>query len=314
MHILQDIVIILVSAIIIIIICSKLNIPSVVGFLLTGMIIGPYAIGLIQNTEDIETFAEVGVVLMMFIIGIEFSIKKLHRIKKIILVGGGGQVIITTAIVVGAASLYGYEINSAVFFGFLVSLSSTAIVLKLLQDRRQLDSPQGKIELGILLFQDLSVVPMVVLTPILGLKGGGDIAGSLIKIGTAFLAINAIFFSARFLMPHILNTIVKTRLKEIFILASLLACLGMAFLTNYLGLSFALGAFIAGLIISNRNTATRWLQIFYHSKKASTACSLYQLACCLISITSCKIFPSSFPWVPEYSSSKGSWYFCLFSS
>lgn len=250
MHILQDIVIILVSAIVIIIICSRLNIPSVVGFLLTGMIIGPYAIGLIKNTHDIEIFAEIGVVLMMFIIGIEFSIKKLHRIKKIILIGGGGQVIITTAIVVGAALLYGYGINSAIFFGFLVSLSSTAIVLKLLQDRRQLDTPQGKIELGILLFQDLCVVPMVILIPILGLKGGGEMTDSLIKIGTAFVAINIVFFSVRYLMPYALNIIVKTRLKEIFILASLFACLGMAFLTNYLGLSFALGAFMAGLIIS----------------------------------------------------------------
>lgn len=250
MHILQDIVIILVSAIVIIIICSRLNIPSVVGFLLTGMIIGPYSIGLIKNTEDIEIFAEIGVVLMMFIIGIEFSIKKLYRIKKLILTGGGGQVILTTGIVVAAASLYGYEINSAVFFGFLVSLSSTAIVLKLLQDRRQLDTPQGKIELGILLFQDLCVVPMVILIPILGLKGGGDMTDSLIKIGTAFVAINIMFFSVRYLMPYALNIIVKTRLKEIFILASLFACLGMAFLTNYLGLSFALGAFMAGLIIS----------------------------------------------------------------
>jgi CPA2 family monovalent cation:H+ antiporter-2 len=250
MHVLQDIVIILVSAIIIIIICSKLNIPSVVGFLLTGMIIGPYSIGLIQNTEDIEIFAEIGIVLMMFIIGIEFSIKKLHRIRKLILIGGGGQVILTIAVVVGVALIYGYEINSAVFFGFLVSLSSTAIVLKLLQDKRQLDTPQGKIEIGILLFQDLCVVPMVILIPILGLKGGGDMFSSLVRIGIAFVAINVIFFSARYLMPHILNVIVRTRLKEIFILASLFACLGMAFLTNYLGLSFALGAFIAGLIIS----------------------------------------------------------------
>jgi monovalent cation:H+ antiporter-2, CPA2 family len=252
MHILQDIVIILFSAIVIILISSRFRIPSVVGFLLTGMIIGPYAAGFIKNTHDIEIFAEIGIVLMMFIIGIEFSVKKLHRIRKLIVVAGGGQVIITILVIAGLALLQGYEYNTAIFFGFLVSLSSTAIVLKLLQDRRQLDSPPGKIELGVLLFQDLCVVPMVVFTPILGLglSGGNDTSGALLEIGIAVVVINVVFFALWYLMPYILHAVVKTRLKEIFIIASLFMCLGMAALTNYLGLSLALGAFLAGLIIS----------------------------------------------------------------
>lgn len=253
MHILLDIVIILFSAIVIILISSRLRIPSVVGFLLTGMIIGPYSAGFIKDTHDIEIFAEIGIMLMMFIIGIEFSIKKLHRIRKLIIIGGGGQVLITIAVVFAVSMLFGYSYNSAIFFGFLVSLSSTAIVLKLLQDRRQLDSPPGKIELGILLFQDLCVVPMVVLTPILVLDGSGtegDTYQTLLKIGIAVVVINVVFFTLRYLMPQMLYAIVKTRLKEIFIIASLFLCLGMALLTNYLGLSLALGAFMAGLIIS----------------------------------------------------------------
>jgi len=252
MHILQDIVIILFSAIVIILISSRFRIPSVVGFLLTGMIIGPYAAGFIKNTHDIEIFAEIGIVLMMFIIGIEFSVKKLHRIRKLIVFAGGGQVIITILVIAGLALLQGYEYKTAIFFGFLVSLSSTAIVLKLLQDRRQLDSPPGKIELGVLLFQDLCVVPMVVFTPILGLglSGGKDTSGALLEIGIAVLVINVVFFALWYLMPYILHAVVKTRLKEIFIIASLFMCLGMAALTNYLGLSLALGAFLAGLIIS----------------------------------------------------------------
>lgn len=252
MHILQDIVIILFSAIVIILISSRFRIPSVVGFLLTGMIIGPYAAGFIKNTHDIEIFAEIGIVLMMFIIGIEFSVKKLHRIRKLIIFAGGGQVIITILVIAGIALLQGYEYNTAIFFGFLISLSSTAIVLKLLQDRRQLDSPPGKIELGVLLFQDLCVVPMVVFTPILGLglSGGKDTSGALLEIGIAVVIINVVFFALWYLMPYILHAVVKTRLKEIFIIASLFMCLGMAVLTNYLGLSLALGAFLAGLIIS----------------------------------------------------------------
>ncbi len=251
MHILQDIVIILLSALVIILICSRLKIPSVVGFLLTGMIIGPYSVGLIKNTEDIEILAEIGIVLMMFIIGIEFSIKRLHRIRKLIIFGGGGQVLLTIAATAGAATALGYRYNAAIFFGFLVAMSSTAIVLKLLQERRQLSSPAGKIELGILLFQDLCVVPMVILTPILALNGsGGDTMTTILRIVIAFVSINVIFFTARYLMPRVLQIIVSTRQKEIFIIASLLMCLGFAFLTDYLGLSLALGAFIAGLIIS----------------------------------------------------------------
>lgn len=250
MQLIQDIVIILFSAVVIIVICSKLKIPSVVGFLLTGIIIGPYTTGIIKNTHDIELLAEIGIVLMMFIIGIEFSIKKLNRIKNLIIFAGGGQVVFTIIVVAGIALLFNLTFAQSIFFGFIVSLSSTAIVLKLLQDKKQIDSPHGKIELAILLFQDLCVVPMVILTPILALKEGSDLSSNLLQTGIAFVSINIIFFTARKIMPFVLNIIVKTRLKEIFILASLFLCIGMAFLTNYLGLSLALGSFIAGLIIS----------------------------------------------------------------
>lgn len=250
MQLIQDIAIILFSAVVIIVICSKLKIPSVVGFLLTGIIIGPYTTGIIKNTHDIELLAEIGIVLMMFIIGIEFSIKKLNRIKNLIIFAGGGQVVFTVIVVAGVALLFNLTFAQAIFFGFIVSLSSTAIVLKLLQDKKQIDSPHGKIELAILLFQDLCVVPMVILTPILALKEGSDIGSNLLQTGIAFVSINIIFFTARKIMPFILNVIVKTRLKEIFILTSLFMCIGMAFLTNYLGLSLALGSFIAGLLIS----------------------------------------------------------------
>jgi len=250
LQLIQDIVIILFAAVVIIVICSKLRIPSVVGFLLTGIIIGPYTTGIIKNTHDIEMLAEIGIVLMMFIIGIEFSIKKLNRIKNLIFFAGGGQVVLTIAVVTAIAFFFDLTFAQSLFFGFLVSLSSTAIVLKLLQDKKQIDSPHGKIELAILLFQDLCVVPMVILTPILALKEGSSIGANLLQTGIAFVSINIIFFTARKIMPFILNIIVKTRLKEIFILASLFLCIGMAFLTNYLGLSLALGSFIAGLIIS----------------------------------------------------------------
>ena len=132
MQLIQDIVIILFSAVVIIVICSKLKIPSVVGFLLTGIIIGPYTTGIIKNTHDIELLAEIGIVLMMFIIGIEFSIKKLNRIKNLIIFAGGGQVVFIVVVVAGVALLFNLTFAQSIFFGFIVSLSSTAIVLKVL--------------------------------------------------------------------------------------------------------------------------------------------------------------------------------------
>lgn len=250
MALLQDILIILAASIVIIVISSKLKVPAVAGFLITGMLIGPHALALVKNSADIELIAEIGIVLMIFIVGIEFSLRRLKQIKMLIMKAGGGQVVITILVVVLISIAIGFEIQNAVFFGFLVSLSSTAIVLKLLQDRQEIDSPQGKINLGILLFQDLSVVPMIVLVPLLAISGDLNMDITLLKISAAVISVVGIIVAARFLMPPILNLIVKTRLKEIFIIGSLFLCLGMAYATYELGLSLALGAFVAGIIIS----------------------------------------------------------------
>jgi CPA2 family monovalent cation:H+ antiporter-2 len=257
MPVLQDILIILAASIVIIVISSRLKIPAVVGFLITGMLIGPHALALVKNPAEIELFAEIGIVLMIFIVGIEFSLSKLKQIKRLIIKAGGGQVIITILAVVLIALLLGYKTQNSIFFGFLVSLSSTAIVLKLLQDRQEVDSPQGRINLGILLFQDLSVVPMIVLVPLLALKGEADLDSTLLKISLAVVSVIVIIIAARYLMPPILNVIVKTRLKEIFIIGSLFLCLGMAYATYELGLSLALGAFVAGIIISESRYSTQ---------------------------------------------------------
>jgi CPA2 family monovalent cation:H+ antiporter-2 len=250
MPLLQDILIILAASIVIIVISSRFKIPAVAGFLITGMLIGPHALGLVKNIAEIEVFAEIGIVLMIFIVGIEFSLRRLKQIRTLIIKAGGGQVVITILVVVLIAIALGFKIQNSIFFGFLVSLSSTAIVIKLLQDRQEVDSPQGKINLGVLLFQDLCVVPMIVLVPLLALKGELDIETTIFKVAVAGISVAGIIVAARFLMPPILNLIVKTRLKEIFIIGSLFLCLGMAYATYELGLSLALGAFVAGIIIS----------------------------------------------------------------
>ncbi len=248
--IIQDIVVILLVSLPIIFLFKKINLPSIVGFLIAGMLIGPYGFSLIKSVNQISVMAEIGVMLLMFTIGLEFSLSQLIRIKKFLLIAGGLQLLITIIFCTIIFSALGIEINKAIFFSLLVSLSSTAIVLKILSDKDELDSPQGKISIGILIFQDLAIVPMFLLLPILsgfGELSGGDIA---LKLLIAFGVLAGLLLLARFLMPLIVYQIANLRSREAFTIGVILLLLGTAYLTHTFGLSFALGAFIAGLILS----------------------------------------------------------------
>jgi len=247
---LGEFVILLAAAVLIVSASKPLRIPSVVGFLITGMLIGPYGFHFIGDKEEIEIFAELGVVMLLFFIGIEFSLAQLRAIRRQFFLGGGAQVLVTIAIVAGITSLGGFSANEKIFFGFLVALSSTAIVLKILSDRNELDSPHGRLSIGVLLFQDFCIVPMIVLTPILA----GGTESTFIELAGRFslgvFAVAAIFFAARFVMPKILYQIARVQIREVFLMGSLLFCLLMSYITASFGFSYALGAFIAGLIIS----------------------------------------------------------------
>ncbi|RLD78275.1 MAG: hypothetical protein DRJ07_13425, partial [Bacteroidetes bacterium] len=164
-EILKDVVIIFGLASLIVFLFNKFKLPSVIGFLATGIIAGPYGLGLISDIEIIDILAEIGVILLLFTIGIEFSIKKLIKIKNIVFIGGGLQVGLTVLTVFLILNLFEVSYNKAVFIGFLVALSSTAIILKVLQEKDQLDTHHGKIAFGILIFQDLIIVPMMLLVP-----------------------------------------------------------------------------------------------------------------------------------------------------
>jgi len=248
--ILTDFVVILLVSIPIIFLFKKLNIPSIVGFLCAGILIGPYGFQLISEVNKIEVMAEIGVMLLLFTIGLEVSIKDLLRIKKLLFVGGGLQIVLT--ILFSAALLYTIDItpSQAIFFGMLISLSSTAIVLKLLSDLNELEAPHGKIALSILIFQDLAIVPMLLMLPILSGQAGVSIQSIALKLGFAFAAIAVILVLAKFFMPKIMFYVARLRLKEVFTIGILLLLIGTAWLTHLLGLSYALGAFIAGLILS----------------------------------------------------------------
>ncbi|HBH22750.1 MAG TPA: potassium transporter KefB [Cytophagales bacterium] len=247
---LQDIVIILGISVIINIIFQKLRFPNIIGFLVTGAIAGPYGLSLIHAIHEVEVMSEIGVVFLLFVIGIEFSLKSLASLKKTVILGGLLQVGGTIALVSVILKFFNFNWNEAVFIGFLFSLSSTAIVLNTLQSSGEISTPHGRISVALLIFQDIIVVPMILITPILS----GDTDNVLMSLVTLVLKLVAfgvfIYILARFLAPLILSQVVQTRNRELFILSTIVLCFATAWLTSLLGLSLALGAFFAGLIIS----------------------------------------------------------------
>jgi CPA2 family monovalent cation:H+ antiporter-2 len=246
---LQDIEILFGLALVTVVLFRRLMFPSIIGFLVTGILAGPYALAFIKDTHQVEQMAEIGVVLLLFTIGIELSLKELMRIKHLVLWGGGLQVLITILAVAALGMAFGYSARQAAFFGFLVALSSTAILMKLLIDTGQADAPHGKMAMGILIFQDLCIVPLMLLTPLLAGSGNGP-RGLLVIGAKATAVILAAHYGTRFLVPWIFKQVVRTRSRELFILTIIFIGLGTAWLTAMAGLSLALGAFIAGLAIS----------------------------------------------------------------
>ena len=246
----RDIVVILLVSIPIIFIFKKINVPSIVGFLIAGMIIGPHGFQLISEINEINIMAEVGVILLLFTIGLEVSLGKLIQMKKFLLLSGGLQILFTIIFSTVIFLFFNFPFSQSVFLSMLISLSSTAIVLKILSDKQQLEAPHGRISLGILIFQDLAIVPMFLLLPVLSSGSTLSVMEIILQLLYAFAAVAVIIILARFLMPKILFQLAKLRIREVFTIGIVLLLLGTAYLTHSLGLSFALGAFIAGLILS----------------------------------------------------------------
>lgn len=247
---LSDIVVIFGLATGVILLFMRLKVPTIIGFLLTGAIAGPYGLSVVTASQAVEVLSEIGVILLLFVIGMEFSLKSLLSIKKAVFIGGTLQVVLTIAATTFITYFFGYDWNIAVFFGFLFSLSSTAIVLKLLQEGGQVNTISGRTTLAILIFQDVVIVPLMLFTPMLA--GESDnIALSLLYMALKGLVVIGItIISAKYLMPNLLFRVAKTRNAELFLLCIIVTCFAVAYLTSLLGLSLGLGAFLAGLIIS----------------------------------------------------------------
>jgi monovalent cation:H+ antiporter-2, CPA2 family len=246
---LREVVLLLVLSVFIAYICYKLRLVPIAGFLLAGVLVGPYALGLVRDVELVDNMAEIGVILLLFTIGIEFSLEKLSRIGGLIFGTGGIQVGVTILLVTVLLAAFGVEWQMGVFTGCLVALSSTAIVLGLLDERAETDSPSGRLSLAILIFQDLAIIAMVLLIPLLA--GTGSTMGAMIwALATALALIAAVLVLARKLVPWLLERMAHTRRRELFLLAVVAICFGTAWITSLVGVSLALGAFLAGLVVS----------------------------------------------------------------
>ncbi len=247
---LQDLLILLGFSVAIVFFLQRIKLPSILGFLITGTIIGPYGLSLVKAVDQVEIISEIGVILLLFVIGMELSIKQLASIKKTVFIGGMIQVGLTVLVAGTAYYSLGFSWQESLFVGFLFSLSSTAIVLKVFQDRNEISAAHARNALAILIFQDIIVVPMMLITPIMAGKSG-DLTMSVLSLFLKSAIVVAItIVSARYVVPKLMHAIAKTNSKELFLLTTITICFAVAFLTSEAGLSLALGAFLAGLIIS----------------------------------------------------------------
>ena len=228
---------------------QRLRFPSIVGFLVTGVIVGPYGAGLIADTVAVRQLADIGVVLLLFTIGLEFSLGQLLSGSLKIFTITIGQILLTTLLTVSISSIIHVPLRSAIFLGLLFSLSSTAIVFKILTDRAEIDAPHGRICTGILLFQDLLAIPIILVLPSFG---GGSV--DFLQLGRQLLialaAVAGLFVASRYFVPLLLKQVIRIRDHDVFLLTILFICLGTAQASAHMGTSLAIGAFIAGLVIS----------------------------------------------------------------
>jgi CPA2 family monovalent cation:H+ antiporter-2 len=259
-HFLRDLLIAFFSAGVVVFLFNRFRLPSVVGLLTKGVLVGPHGLGLIRDSENIRTLAEIGVVVLLFAVGLEFSLPRLVGMSRLMGRVGTPQVLVCVGVGIAATWNYFGDIRPSIFVGLLLAMSSTAIVFKLLTDRGELASPHGNVAAAVLLFQDLLVVGCMVLLPLLAARGGANNslpAWQSLVLG--FAVVGAMLLGGRYLLPWLLFQVVRTHNRELFLIVIVLVCLGSAALTGAMGWSLALGAFLAGLALSESDYATETL-------------------------------------------------------
>ncbi len=248
---LSEILLVLSTATMVAVIFAKFRLPAILGFLLAGVIIGPHGLRILSDSEHIRMLAELGVVLLMLTIGLEFSVERLRGMQNIAVFGGTLQILVSIAVSMAFAWWRHWTFYEGFFLGSVIALSSTAIVLKYLMERGEIDSPHGRIAISILIFQDLAVVPLMIFLSAFGQSVNSvGLALGVALLKTVLLLSGAFVFS-RYLLPQLLHRVAAIRNREIFFLFSVVICLGMAWGSGALGLSMAIGALLAGFMFAN---------------------------------------------------------------
>lgn len=247
---LQEITLIIGLAVVATFVCYKYGVPSIVGFLITGVLAGPLGFNLIGNVENIEFFSQIGIVFLVFSVGMQFSFSTLFKLRRVVLIGGSIQVLLTIAAVAVLLWIFGLPLLVAVLFGMLICHSSTTIILRMYQERGEVVSPQGENTLAISLFQDIMSIPMLLILPILAGHTGNVVLEIVLLFGKVAGIILLALFISRYVVGGIINQISMTRSSELFLMGILVICLFITVVSSRLGLSLALGAFLAGLVIS----------------------------------------------------------------
>lgn len=260
-HGLIQVFIFLAAASIMVPIASRFKLGSVIGYLLVGILIGPFGLKLIGNAEQIMHFAEFGVIMMLFLIGLELEPKKLWALRKLIVGLGSLQVLITTAVLTSVGLLMGYDWQTSLALSMALTLSSTALVLQMLEEKNLMKTSEGETSFAVLLFQDIAVIPILIIIPLLHPESAKLVdatQGSLIAhLPSALRAvliagvIGSIIIIGHFFSKHLFFIIAKTKLREVFTAFSLALVVGIAVLMESIGVSPALGAFIAGVVLAN---------------------------------------------------------------
>ncbi|MBE0604830.1 MAG: cation:proton antiporter [Deltaproteobacteria bacterium] len=248
--VLRDLSIVLAIATTVALLFGRLHLSVVAAFLVAGAILGPTGAGLVAESGMVDSLAEIGVALLLFTVGLEISLANLGKMRRQILQGGGLQLSATILLTVAVLSLARFPLAEAIFIGFVLSLSSTAIVLKVYADRMEIDSSHGKISTSILLFQDMAVIPMMLLIPSFRQWETAQFSTVAFTLAKAGVGVAVILLASRFLIPLLLKEVIRLNSREILAMTVMCLILGTAWIARWWGLSLAMGAFLAGLVIS----------------------------------------------------------------
>ena len=243
---------------------QRIGLVSIVGYLLAGVVIGPFALGLIDDLELVEQMGEIGVIFLMFFIGLELSGDMLKKMGALMMGGGALQVGLTIALVTAVSLGFGVDVKAGIYTGCLVALSSTAVVLKLLSKRNETASPTGEVAIAFLIFQDIAVVILVLLVPMLG-DGGGSLGDIVWAVARAAIVIAMVIGVAKWVIPAVLDRVTKYTDDEEFMLATIAIAGGVGYAVTLFGLTASLGAFVAGLVVAagvHRERATENIMPF----------------------------------------------------